>query len=195
MKNIFRNGWMSVASIGAVTMTLLLVGVFLALILNLNQIAKNIEDDVEIKVLIDLSADDVDIQTLGTQIEKIPTVESVRFASNDEELKSLVDSMGEAGEAWLLLEQENPLNHVYIVHSEKPDDVGNIAETVESFNNVQEVNYGQDYVDRLDRKSTRLNSSHVAISYAVFCLKKKKCTRRRSTPVGWLRATRRGWGW
>src|SRR5437660_12493018 len=30
-----------------------------------------------------------------------------------------------------------------------------------------------DWTD-LDRKSTRLNSSHVAISYAVFCLKKKK---------------------
>src|SRR5438067_9260973 len=29
-------------------------------------------------------------------------------------------------------------------------------------------------VDPLDRKSTRLNSSHVSISYAVFCLKKKK---------------------
>src|SRR3712207_8708112 len=28
--------------------------------------------------------------------------------------------------------------------------------------------------DRLDRKSTRLNSSHANISYAVFCLKKKK---------------------
>src|SRR5436309_8103501 len=28
--------------------------------------------------------------------------------------------------------------------------------------------------DRGDRKSTRLNSSHVKISYAVFCLKKKK---------------------
>src|SRR5207253_9287486 len=28
----------------------------------------------------------------------------------------------------------------------------------------------------LDRKSTRLNSSHVAISYAVFCLKKKNIT-------------------
>src|SRR3712207_8430713 len=27
----------------------------------------------------------------------------------------------------------------------------------------------------LDRKSTRLNSSHANISYAVFCLKKKKC--------------------
>src|SRR3989454_7920145 len=30
----------------------------------------------------------------------------------------------------------------------------------------------------LDRKSTRLNSSHLVISYAVFCLKKKKCYRR-----------------
>src|SRR2546426_4363719 len=29
---------------------------------------------------------------------------------------------------------------------------------------------------RLDRKSTRLNSSHLVISYAVFCLKKKKKT-------------------
>src|SRR5437879_7931815 len=31
-------------------------------------------------------------------------------------------------------------------------------------------------VRRLDRKSTRLNSSHRCISYAVFCLKKKKQT-------------------
>src|SRR5690625_5407717 len=34
-------------------------------------------------------------------------------------------------------------------------------------------NIGQ-FKIRLDRKSTRLNSSHVAISYAVFCLKKKR---------------------
>src|SRR5690625_5785134 len=32
-----------------------------------------------------------------------------------------------------------------------------------------------DFIEK-DRKSTRLNSSHVAISYAVFCLKKKKQT-------------------
>src|SRR3712207_7573887 len=32
----------------------------------------------------------------------------------------------------------------------------------------------------LDRKSTRLNSSHANISYAVFCLKKKK-----HRPLGW----------
>src|SRR5690625_6197894 len=36
-----------------------------------------------------------------------------------------------------------------------------------------------------DRKSTRLNSSHVAISYAVFCLKKKN----KRTSASWLRAS------
>src|SRR5690554_7461061 len=35
---------------------------------------------------------------------------------------------------------------------------------------VEQVDGGQE----ADRKSTRLNSSHVRISYAVFCLKKKK---------------------
>src|SRR5947207_10751767 len=44
------------------------------------------------------------------------------------------------------------------------------------------------YVERwyvLDRKSTRLNSSHTVISYAVFCLKKKKS--------GWTQAREEYW--
>src|SRR5690554_4170036 len=39
---------------------------------------------------------------------------------------------------------------------------------------VRDVNIEGDDGDLIDRKSTRLNSSHVRISYAVFCLKKKK---------------------
>src|SRR5689334_24247915 len=36
------------------------------------------------------------------------------------------------------------------------------------------LNFGQTAAMSADRKSTRLNSSHSSISYAVFCLKKKK---------------------
>src|SRR5690625_6011630 len=49
--------------------------------------------------------------------------------------------------------------------------------SIRQFNNDQLVQ---------DRKSTRLNSSHVAISYAVFCLKKKK------TIYGSIKARRNG---
>src|SRR5688572_33357092 len=40
---------------------------------------------------------------------------------------------------------------------------------------------GENFARRVDRKSTRLNSSHSQISYAVFCLKKKKKTIRNDT--------------
>src|ERR1039458_10467158 len=36
---------------------------------------------------------------------------------------------------------------------------------------------------RIDRKSTRLNSSHLGISYAVFCLKKNKQNKNKPTPA------------
>src|SRR5256885_11290448 len=39
---------------------------------------------------------------------------------------------------------------------------------------VEEVAHGGNIKPEADRKSTRLNSSHLVISYAVFCLKKKK---------------------
>src|SRR5258707_9447358 len=37
----------------------------------------------------------------------------------------------------------------------------------------------------IDRKSTRLNSSHANISYAVFCLKKKKKRINKADPIGY----------
>src|ERR1022692_1097014 len=41
---------------------------------------------------------------------------------------------------------------------------------------------------RSDRKSTRLNSSHLVISYAVFCLKKKKKQKRHIQQRSWAKA-------
>src|SRR3712207_7213936 len=46
---------------------------------------------------------------------------------------------------------------------------------------VPDVHHDRGEVVRRDRKSTRLNSSHANISYAVFCLKKKKKTNKYNT--------------
>src|SRR6266480_986500 len=43
---------------------------------------------------------------------------------------------------------------------------------------------GTETADERDRKSTRLNSSHMSISYAVFCLKKKKIVGRLILKIG-----------
>src|SRR3989475_4515351 len=49
---------------------------------------------------------------------------------------------------------------------------------------IDETQRGADRDDPEDRKSTRLNSSHSQISYAVFCLKKKKTRKEEPTATG-----------
>ncbi len=56
---------MTFASVSAVTVTLLLVGVFIVIMMNLNKIADNIEKDVEIKVIVDLAADEEAVANSG----------------------------------------------------------------------------------------------------------------------------------
>src|SRR5437660_7090962 len=53
------------------------------------------------------------------------------------------------------------------------DNVSAYGLFVEHYQKFEVIWNGQNGEDVLDRKSTRLNSSHVAISYAVFCLKNK----------------------
>src|SRR3712207_8393003 len=56
------------------------------------------------------------------------------------------------------------------------DDVATAAGTPVTVD-VLENDTGDPTLEHVDRKSTRLNSSHANISYAVFCLKKKNTTK------------------
>lgn len=149
-KSSWRNSWMTLASVGAVTTTLLLVSVFLALMMNLNHVAQNIEEDVLIKVLIDVTATDDEVEELGESIKLLDNVKSVDFSSRDQELKGLIDSLGDEGNVFSLYgDDENPLNHAYIVKAVEPKETIEIAEEIEAMNRVEKVNYGQDVVENI----------------------------------------------
>src|SRR5437870_7538523 len=68
------------------------------------------------------------------------------------------------------IEGERVLAEQVVVHHERPHQVVG-AQQVEAAGHLRALEVAARV--HLDRKSTRLNSSHVAISYAVFCLKKK----------------------
>src|SRR6266480_7375204 len=57
------------------------------------------------------------------------------------------------------------------------DDLRKMLHEVTAARDVQDLRAAAD--GEQDRKSTRLNSSHMSISYAVFCLKKKKNTNKK----------------
>ncbi|WP_060788266.1 permease-like cell division protein FtsX [Geobacillus zalihae] len=149
IKSLGRNGWMTFASASAVTVTLLLVGVFFVVMFNINHFAQKVENDVEIRVHIELTADSRQKDALRRQIEAIPNVKEVRYSSKDEELKRLIKSMGEEGSSFRLFEQDNPLSDVYVVKAARPQDTVKIAKQIETLPFVHKVNYGQGTVEKL----------------------------------------------
>src|SRR5690625_5692398 len=60
-----------------------------------------------------------------------------------------------------------------ILNDERKETAAEFCERANAYFTSLGITVRQVLTDNGDRKSTRLNSSHVAISYAVFCLKKK----------------------
>lgn len=149
LKSIARNGWMTFASVSAVTVTLILVGVFFAIMMNLNKVATTIEEDVQIRVHIDVAANKQDQANLKSQIGLIPEVSSVKFSPKEQELKDLIKSLGEEGKSFKLFEQDNPLNDVFVVKTKNPTDTMEAAKKIEKMNYVAKVQYGQGKVEKL----------------------------------------------
>ncbi|WP_088070610.1 permease-like cell division protein FtsX [Gottfriedia luciferensis] len=149
LRSLQRNGWMTFASVSAVAVTLMLVGVFLTVILNVNHIGTTLEKDVEVRVLVDLTASKEQQASLKNEIKNLDHVKSVRFSSKDQELNNLIKSMGEDGKAFQLFEQQNPLNDTYIVKTDSPEQIAPIAKKIEGFKYIDEVIYGKKQVQKL----------------------------------------------
>ncbi|MDQ0269073.1 permease-like cell division protein FtsX [Cytobacillus purgationiresistens] len=148
-KSLARNGWMTFASASAVTVTLILVGVFFVIMMNLNQVATTIEEDVEIRVHIDVAAAEEDQENLKNEIEQLPQVASIDYSNKKDELSNLIDSLGDEGEAFKLFEQDNPLNDVFVVKAKNPADTMGIAKQIEDMEYASKVKYGQGSVEKL----------------------------------------------
>jgi cell division transport system permease protein len=149
VKNLARNGWMTFASISAVTITLLILGVFLILAMNVNYIAQTVEKQVEIRVFLDVLATKENIQAVEQNIRAIPKVESVTFISKEEGLKQFKQSLGEKAYLFEGLEQDNPLPDSFVVKTKQPQDTAAVAKQIKQLQYVTGVNYGEGTVEKL----------------------------------------------
>src|SRR5690625_3554029 len=135
----------------------------------------------------------VPIPQLGYGVWKIPDEEAEQVVG--EAIQTgyrLIDTAmiygNERGVGKAIAQSDVPREELFITTKVWNADQG-YENTLRAFDESLEK-LGLDYVDlylihwptpKLDRKSTRLNSSHVAISYAVFCLKKKTDRRDNNT--------------
>ncbi|MDO4455646.1 MAG: permease-like cell division protein FtsX, partial [Ligilactobacillus agilis] len=139
-KSLRRNGWMSVAAISAVTVTLLLVGVLLSVLLNINKVAHDVERDVQVRVVINRGTNKEQIKQIKADLTKIKAVKKIKFSSRKQELKNVIGVYGD--DFRLFQGDSNPLYDVYIVETNSPDQTIKVAKQAKKIKNVYDARYG-----------------------------------------------------
>lgn len=147
VKSLFRNGWSTFGAISAVSMVLLLVGIFVSLLFNMNKIATDVEQDVNVRVYIDLAADETKTEELKAAIQALDAVDTVKFRSKDEELDDITKSVAQEFE--LFRNDSNPLRNAFDVSTKNPNQTKEVATTIEKMDYVARVNYGGARADTL----------------------------------------------
>ncbi len=144
-----RNGLMSFASVTTVALSLLILGMFLVMVLNLNNMASALESQVQISVYLKDNLSDVEMREVGTRITKLPGVTQVNFVSKDEALERFKERLGEQQGILSALGETNPLPNAFEVKVDKPERVKPMADAIGQFKGVENTKFGQEVVEQL----------------------------------------------
>ncbi|MNW26139.1 Cell division protein FtsX [compost metagenome] len=162
-KNIFRNGWMSVASVTSIVVSLFILGVFIMLVLNVNSLVDEADSQVRINVFLELNVEQPMKDQLMTEIGKMPEVSKTTYVPKEQGLEELRTDMGESGKELLegFDKDNNPLPDKIIVEVVEPTTVPFVSEKIQALNDqyaekpILKVKYGEGTVETLF-KITRL---------------------------------------
>ncbi|WP_314481796.1 permease-like cell division protein FtsX [Streptococcus cristatus] len=154
LKSLKRNGWMTVAAVSSVTITLSLVAIFASVILNTAKLASDISNNVRIVVYMrkDIADNSTTIVKEGQTVKNndyhkiydaltsMDHVSKVTYSSKEEQYEKLTETMGSE---WKVFEGDsNPLYDAYIVDTTEHKYVDSVAAEAKKLEGVSEVQDG-----------------------------------------------------
>ncbi len=148
LKGLYRNRWMCITSTGVVMVTLLMLGLFMVVNLNVRHITETVKEQVEMVVYIDEETDRAAIEELGQKILGHREVDRVEYVSSEEHMGRLQQQLGGMLEGYDSA-LDNPLLASFEVRTEDPEAVVRLADEFETYPGVSAVFYGQGYVENL----------------------------------------------
>ena len=147
-KGLYRNRWMCITSTGVVVVTLLMLGLFMIINLNINYITDSVKEQVEIVLYLDEQAERATLEQLHHKLAGHPDIKDLQYVSSEEHLNRLQQQLGGMLEGYDTA-LENPLLSSYEVQTVVPEAVVQLAAELETYEGVESVFYGQGYVEDL----------------------------------------------
>ncbi|PIP13321.1 MAG: hypothetical protein COX48_04595 [bacterium (Candidatus Stahlbacteria) CG23_combo_of_CG06-09_8_20_14_all_34_7] len=154
VKGFFKNKSMNLITIGIITISIFIFGLFIAGTANLLNVIQIAEDRIEMIVYLNDNLDSNGIKLLNEQISTILGVQQTEFVSKEQSLENFKKEMSE-NSPLLSAFESNPLPasiKVTVSMAYKtPDYLKEISEKLKLFEGVEDVDYGSEWIDDLDR--------------------------------------------
>lgn len=140
---IGRHFSMALSSIASVTITLLLIGLFLALVVNLNVLTQEVESSISLSALVSYDVQGTnELNQIKTSIERIDGVREVNYQSKDDEFSFYVSQYPDLTDFYELYRSDNPFHDVFLVSVNSGEQLENVKLSLEKINGIDSVHDG-----------------------------------------------------
>ena len=151
LKNIKRNALMSFASVFSITSTLVILGIVISLILNVNHLTDEFVDKFNIlNIEISDEYDDAKIAAFQKQVEEDPNIKTVVLITKEEGLEKVKEEFSEHSETLQNL-PKNPLPNVLRVEMTDVEQAEETISRLEKIDNANQIRYYRDTVNKILR--------------------------------------------
>ena len=148
-KSIRRNGFMSFASISTVAVSLLVLGMFLMIFLNTNNLAQYLESQVQVSVYMQDSATDKELAAVKEKLTKMPGVVKVTQVSKQQALERFKKRLGDQEQLLNSLGKDNPFPNSFEVQVDSPERIKVLTPQLSQLPKVETAKFGQEVVEHL----------------------------------------------
>ncbi|MDR1603748.1 MAG: permease-like cell division protein FtsX [Gracilibacteraceae bacterium] len=161
--SLYRNFWLTFASILTSMLALTLLGFALLFLANADHFARAMESQVEIAAFIDDAADDAGVADIMQAIRELAGVADVTLTTKDEGLRTLFPD-AEARARYLEdVGGINPVPNKLTVTAHEAEAVADLAQQIMEMAGVYRVNYGEDFLVPLLRLTASLRWVGLAV--------------------------------
>ena len=168
-KSVFRNRNTSIATIISMTLTLLILGITLLIILNLDKFVLTARKEFSgIQIFLKNEVDKTQMDSFENKLRENQQLRDVVFVSKEETMESFKSNIGY--ETDIFSDLENPCENSFIVYPTDAKNSALIVEDLKKDTRVSSISFYQDTIDKLVKISNIAGIISIAVIVVLFVL-------------------------
>jgi cell division transport system permease protein len=157
LKGVWRNRVMTLISVGSVSASLLILGLFMVLAVNIDNVSKEVESQVTIEVFLEDEIDEDKVKDIGKVLKAMDGIEDITYISKDDALERMEKLFGDKKHLLeMYKDDDNPFPRSYVVQPKALEYVGEISRNIEAIEGVEEIKTGTEVANKISQSTNAI---------------------------------------